>query len=351
MSFKSILGGAGHVIAAPVAGLEGLLRPPVDPNIANSTAMAAAAPTIQTPDIPALQLPVPDATLNDEGMHAKAKWESDPATKDQPFVPQPDQYKDPAYPQIKENYDTIMAANSAYDAAHPNRDFKQEYLNALKEHATQPSGRSMNPLAAFAIAMGAGPGERDKLLGDLNATNETANATDLKNWQDLVDLRHQAVQGAIAQSLEKGQYHQILSKGYIDYLQNIRAEQAKNKERMAEIGARGTSAADVARIRGEWGFRAAAQRTQAIMQAHDIKAGSDQAKILQAAYTSAYSQARKAGKDGMDAADDATSMVEELVANIHKAGSIANPPATPAAATSTLSPMAKKIAEQRAAKK
>jgi len=159
-------------------------------------------------------------------------------------------------------------------AAAPHIDFTGDYQKFLKENP-RPERKNINPLKAFAVALGGG----DKAVSQLQDTHNAREDDTDKRWQDMMTMKEAALKGDIQQKMDEGKFKQALAQteelakmhAALDRITGARA----HKEKLDEIVQTNMGKTDVAEIRRQTELAKQRFTTNLFNQANDYKLEGD----------------------------------------------------------------------------
>jgi hypothetical protein len=192
-------------------------------DIANQAATQVPA---QPPAPPAFKLPDLDSSLNPTGQAAKAKFEK--ANPGKTYTPVEDDYTDSGpygYLHKKDIHDKLQQYEAEMEANMPNVDYKGIMKQKLADLATMPREHRNNPLLMFAMGMG-NPEHAAALVQKYSEDNKAANADELDKWKNLLQIKQDAIKGAMQQAMQTGDMRRVVTGKYADQLMEI--EHAKS---------------------------------------------------------------------------------------------------------------------------
>lgn len=225
------------------------------------------------PDKPAeFSLPELDDSLNEDGLARKAEAERN----GQPFVPTEDDYKDSGpygYLHKKTIHDALTEYEKELQANRPNVDYEGIMRQRLADLSNAPAEHRANPLFNFAMAMG-NPDHAQELVATHNKVEDEANRKQTERWQELLDMKKQALEGSIKQAMAEGDAKKVISGKWLDTLAQIEQDKAKLAGTMQGIEERNAGAERRAELRGQWALQAVKQRANAMLQAAGLRADS-----------------------------------------------------------------------------
>jgi hypothetical protein len=260
--------------------------------------------------------------LNDALSEAGQKRKTAAEAAGQPFVPGENDYADSGpygYLHKKSIHDSLMELHKEMQDNAPHIDYQGILKQRLSDLAAMPAEHHTNPLTLFAMAMG-DPEHAQELIKTHNAAESEANAKQNSRWQDLLDMKQQALEGSIKQALAEGDQRKIISGKWLDQLAQIEQDKAKLAGESQLAAQKGTDAERRAVLRGQWAVKAVEQRTGAILGANGIKADSQDFRTLQANAVAMAKSLIKNGSDPVDAYDQAEEWAQSQATSRATAG-------------------------------
>jgi hypothetical protein len=264
------------------------------------------------------QLPGLDESLSPAGQKRKDAAEA----AGQPFTPGESDYTDSGpfgYLHKKGLHDALMAYHQELQANAPHIDYQGILKQKLSDLASMPAEHHTNPLTLFAMAMG-DPEHARELIQTHNKGESEANAKQTQRWQELLDLKQQALEGSVKQALAEGDSRKIISGKWLDALAQIEQDKAKLTGELTKGQQKDAAAERRAQVRGEWAVKAVTQRTGAMLQASGLKADSAEFRSLQANAKTLAQGLIKNGADPVDAYDQAEEWVTGQISSRGTAG-------------------------------
>lgn len=335
---KLITGPAGAIAGGIGAAARALAGGEDEPN--ERQAMIARLLANDTGDSPIkapaseFSLPGLDDSLNEAGQKRKAAAEA----AGQPFDPTDEDFTDSGpygYRHKKAIHDALMGLHQEMQANAPDIDYKGILQQRMADIAAAPPDARTNPLYLFAMAMG-DPENANELIQQHNKTEAEQNEKQSARWQELLDLKQQALEGSVKQALAQGEQRKIISSKWLDQLAQIEQDKARLSGELKKNAEKNAAAERRAVLRGQWAVRAVQQRTAGILAANGIKSDSQEFRALQASAKTLAERLIKNGTDPVDAFDEAQDWVESQMgtrttANAGVGGGAK--PATPSSAT------------------
>lgn len=233
-----------------------------------------------TPEEPKSEftLPVLDDSLSEEGQARKQEVEA----RGETFVPTEDDYKDAGpygYMHKKAIHDALLEYEKELQANRPHIDFEGITRQRLSDIANAPEEHRTNPLYLFAMAMG-NPEHAAELVQQHNKIEADANAKQAQRWQDLLDMKKEALEGSIKQAMAEGDARKVVAGKWLEQLAQIEQDKAKLSGQMQQIGEKNAGAERRAELRGQWALAAVKARADAMLQAVGIKQNSAEYRNL-----------------------------------------------------------------------
>jgi hypothetical protein len=260
-------------------------------------------------------LPPLDDALSEEGLARKEAAES----AGEEFVPTETDFKDSGpygYLHKKAIHDALSEYEQELQANRPNIDFEGVLKSRLADLASAPEPKRTNPFYRFAMAMG-NPEHARELIAEHNKDEEEANLKQSQRWQELLDMKKQALEGSIKQAMADGDARKVISGKWLETLAQIEQDKAKLTGTMQQIGERNAGAERRAELRGQWALEAVKARANAMLQAVGIRTGSTE-------YTSMMDNARamlntlvRKGETYEDAYDKVEDWMEDQLQGKH----------------------------------
>ena len=276
-------------------------------------------------------LPELDASLSEEGQQRKAEAEAN----GDPFVPTEDDYKDSGpygYLHKKSIHDALNEYEQELQANRPKIDYEGIMKSRMSDLANAPEAHRANPLFQFAMAMG-NPEHAAELVKEHNQNVEDSNKEQQMRWQELLDMKKDALEGSIKQAMAEGDAKKVISGKWLETLAQIEQDKAKLAGTMQGIDEKNAGAARRAELRGQWALAAVNARADAMLKAAGIHEGSSDYRNLMTNARTMLNSLVKSGKSFEDAYDAVDNWMEDQVSN-HPA------PAAGGAAPTTAAPQA-----------
>lgn len=261
------------------------------------------------PERKPFSLPSLDDSLNEAAMKRKAAAEA----AGEMFQPGEADYNDSGpygYLHKKQIHDALTEYQQELEANAPHVDYQGILKQKLSDLQQMPEEHRTNPLTLFAMAMG-DPEHARELIQTHNREEQDANDKQTKRWQELLDLKQQALEGSVKQALAEGDQRKIISGKWLDELAKIEQDKAKLSGDLKVSGEKNAAAERRAVLRGQWALKAVEARSAAMAQSVGLKTDSAEYRTLQ---TNARALAERLIKSGAEP-EDAYDQAEEWVQN------------------------------------
>jgi len=293
----------------------------------------------------AFSLPELDESLSEAGMKRKAAAEA----AGQPFVPGEADYKDAGpygFLHKKGIHDALTEYQRELEANAPHVDYQGILKQRMSDLASMPPEHHTNPLMLFAMAMGS-PEHARELIQTHNKAETESNAKQAQRWQELLDMKQQALEGSIKQALSQGEQRKIISGKWLDALAQIEQDKAKLTGTLQAGEQKNLAAERRAKIRGEWALKAVEARVAGMAPSHGVPAGTAEFKALQTNAKALATSLIKSGVEPEDAFDQAEAWVNNQLANRATAGAGVGAGAKTPTSTQATNPLQARIQANR----
>jgi hypothetical protein len=251
-----------------------------------------------TPPPPSTKFELPglDESLTPEAQKKKAAAEA----AGQTFTPGENDFVDSGpygYLHKKGIHDALMALHDEMQANAPHIDYHGILNQRLQDIAAMPPEHHTNPLMLFAMAMG-NPEHAREMIQQHNADEQSANDTQTQRWQKLLDMKQQALEGAIKQSMAEGDARKVVSGKWLETLAQIEQDKAHLQGQLQLGSEKNAAALQRANMRGQWALEAVKARVTGML--HGTTADT---KLQQTLITESGTMARALIKKGVEPED------------------------------------------------
>lgn len=307
-----------------------------------------------TPEQPPAEfkLPVLDDSLSEAGKIRKAEAEANGEV----FEPTEDDFTDAGpygYLYKKSMHDAIEEYEQELQKNRPHIDYEGILKQRLDDLANAPESHRTNPLYLFAMAMG-NPEHAAELVQQHNKAEAEANTKQIGRWQELLDMKQQALEGSIKQAMAEGDAKKIISGKWLDTLAQIEQDKAKLTGELSKIGEKNAGAERRTELRGQWALEATKARTNAMLAAANIRSGSAEYRSIMDNSRAMLNTLVKKGDTYEDAYDKVQDWVEDQISRLGSRPTTAPRPKPSAGATpapqSSGNPMEDEIRRMRGGK-